>query len=142
MKLLEQPMVIAFEKNFPEAILAVSTALYGGWITVPPNSLEYSQGYGVITALVPSWTLGVVFLVVGLTNLWGVLRRKGDLVRSTSRVLSVMWFMLAFLYAWSAVFAPGWILLLCLATLYAGVGSEYRTKSKWHDGTGRLGPDL
>jgi len=135
-------MVVAFEKNFPEAILAFATAFYGIWLLFPPDRLSYAQGYQAAVDIAPSWVWGLVFLVTGGANLWGILCRRGDLVRISSKILSFMWFVVAFLFAWSAIFSPGWILILCIAILYAGVGSEYRTKSKYHDGTGGLGPDL
>lgn len=139
---LEQPMVIAFGKNFPEAILAGATTLYGLWITFPPDSLQYAQGYELLAAYMPFWVWGAMFFIVGVTNLWGVLRRRGDLVRFTSRILSLMWFFVAFMFGWAALFSPGWILILTMAVLYAGVGTEYRTKTKWHDATDDLGPDM
>lgn len=138
----QRPMVIAFEKNFPEAILAAATVLFGAQIAVPPDSLRYAQGYEFVISVVPSWTLGIVFLVVGLINLWGVLRRRGDLVRSTSKILAVMWLALSFLFMVAAIFSPGWIFLLAFGILYAGVSSEYRTKTKWFDSTDSLGPDM
>lgn len=140
-RFLEQPMVIAFEKNFPEAILAFTTTMYGVWITFPPDSLQYAQGYELLAGYMPFWVWGALFFAVGGTNLWAILRRHGNLVRTTSRMLSLMWFFVAFMFAWSALFSPGWILLLAMAILFAGVGTEYRTKTKWHDSTDYLGPD-
>ncbi|MCA1799723.1 MAG: hypothetical protein LC650_00230 [Actinobacteria bacterium] len=141
-KFLEQPMVIAFEKNFPEVILSIMTVLYGLWITSPPDSLQFAEGYGVMTDILPSWAWGMMFLTAGLINLWGILRRHGDLVRSTSKVLSFLWFVTGFLFAWSVVFAPGWILMFGMAVLFAGVSQQYRTKTKWFDETDVLGPDM
>ena len=140
--IFELPMVIAFEKNFPEAILAGMTLTYGLWVMFPPDRLQFAQGYGIATTIAPSWAWGLVFAVAGILNFYGILVRRGNLVRATSRVLSFMWFTVAFLFAWSAIFSPGWILILCVAILYAGVGTEYRTKTKWHDATDALGPDL
>lgn len=141
-KLMERPLVVAFEKNFPEVILGVSTIVFGVLLSIPPDSFSFGVGYGIISKLAPTWAWGLGFLSLGLVNLWAVLHRRGNVVRFSAKMLFFLWFLLGFLYAKEAFHAPAWVMMICTAVLYGGVSSEYRTKTKWHDGTGGPGLDL
>lgn len=131
-KFIDQPMTIAFEKNFPEVILAITTIMYSIMLILPPDSFLYAQGHTLMANYAPTWAWGVIFLTLGLTNMFGILRRHGDMVRHTARALSFAWFATAFLFLISSPAGPGWIFILCLAFLYGGTGTEYRIKTKWH----------
>lgn len=125
-------MVIAFEKNFPEVILGLITIAYGAMLSFPPDSFQYAEGYGIITGFMPAWIWGLLFLILGIVNLGAILTRHGDTVRFTAKLLFFLWFLSAFMFAWAAIFAPGWIMMFGVAVLFGGVSSEYRTKSKWY----------
>lgn len=141
-KLIERPMVVAFEKNFPEVILGVATIAFGVLLVLPPDSFAPGTGYDIVSGLAPTWVWGAGFLSLGFCNIWAVLRRKGNLVRFSAKLLFFMWFVLGFMFVIESYQYPDWVLMMCLAILYGGVSSEYRTKTKWHDGTGGPGLDL